>query len=125
MLHENEKLREILEQLPESQQRLLEFAQEKGASNWFTALPLGEYDYFLHKGDSRDALSLQYGWHLNNLPTVCACGKPTSVEHALVCHKGGHTITHHNALCELTVTPLREVCPDTSTEPPLVCTTQW
>ena len=42
-----------------------------------------------------------------------------SVDHALVCHKGGYTITRHNALRDLTATLLREVCPDTSTEPPL------
>ena len=42
-----------------------------------------------------------------------------SIDHALVCHKGGYTITHHNALRDLNATLLREVCSDTSTEPPL------
>ena len=117
--HEDEKLSVICDQLPKRQQRLLECAQEKGASNWVTAIPLEEYDYFLHKGDFRDALSLRYGWHLNNQPAMCACGKPMSVDHALVCHKGGYTIIRHNALRDLTETLLREVCPNTSTEPSL------
>ena len=97
----------------------IECAQEKGTLNGVTAIPSDKYDYFLHKDDFRDALSLRYSWHPNNLPIVCTCGKPMSVDHAHVCHKGGYTITQHNALRDFTATLLSEVCPDTSTEPPL------
>ena len=96
--HEKEKLEVIHKQLPKNHQRLLECAQEKGASNWITAMPLEEYDYFLHKGDFRDVQCLRYGWNLNNLPARCACGDSMSVDHAFVCHKGGYTIFCHNAV---------------------------
>ena len=89
------------------------------ASNWITAMPLKEYDYFLHKGDFRDALCLRYGWHLNNLPAKGACGESKSVDYALVCRKGGYTIIRHNAIGDFTETLLREVCPniDQATSP--------
>ena len=42
-----------------------------------------------------------------------------SVDHALVCHKGGYTIFRHNSVWDLTETLLSEVCHNTSTEPAL------
>lgn len=42
-----------------------------------------------------------------------------SVDHALVCHKGRYTISHHNAVQDLTETLPREVSPSTMTEPSL------
>ena len=42
-----------------------------------------------------------------------------SVDHALCCHKGGYTICRHNKVRDLTEVLLREVCPNTSIEPPL------
>ena len=82
-------------------------------------MPFEEYNYFLHTGDFRDALCLRYSWHLNNLPARCACGDSVSVNHALVCHKGGYTIFWHNAAHDLMETLLREVCPSTVAKPPL------
>ena len=117
--HEKEKLEVISDQLSKIKQRLLKCVQGKGASNWITAMPFEEYDYFLHKGDFRDALCLRYSWRLNNLPARCACGDSMSVNHALVCHKGGYTIFRHNAAHDLMETLLREVCPSTLAKPPL------
>ena len=116
--HEKEKLEVMRGQLPKNQQRLLECVQGKGASNWITEMPLEEYDYFLHKGDFRDALCLRYSWRLNNLPARYACGDSMSVNHALVCHNGGH-IFRHNAARDLMETLLREVCPSTMAKTPL------
>ena len=65
--HKKEKLEVMRGQLPKNQQRLLECAQGKGASNWITTMPFEEYDYFLHKDNFRNALCLRYSWHLNNL----------------------------------------------------------
>ena len=113
------KVASLRQQLSKSQQRLLECAEEKGASNWVTSIPLEEFDFLLHKGDFRDALCLRYGWQVNNLPTHCACGESMSVDHALCCHKGGYTICRHNKVRDLTEVLLREVCPNTSIEPPL------
>lgn len=48
--------------LPDSLQRAMMLAKERGSSTWLTALPLAEHDFTLHKGAFRDALALRYGW---------------------------------------------------------------
>ena len=63
-------------------------AQEKGASNWLTALPIEEHGFTLHKGAFRDALSLRYGWTSTMVPSDYARGQQFSVSHALSCHLG-------------------------------------
>ena len=40
--------------------RTMDLAQEKGASNWLTSLPIQEFAFALHKGAFQDALSLRY-----------------------------------------------------------------
>ncbi len=40
--------------------RTMDLAQEKGASNWLTSLPIQEFGFALHKGAFQDALSLRY-----------------------------------------------------------------
>ena len=52
-----------------------QLAEEKGASNWLTSLPIQEHGFSLHKAAFRDALALRYGWRPNNLPSECICGK--------------------------------------------------
>ena len=71
-------------------------AQEKGSSSWLSALPLKEYGLTLRKRAFQDALALRYGWTPSNLLTYCACGAAMSVEHALLCPKGGLPIARHN-----------------------------
>ena len=55
-------------QLANSTQRSLDLAQEKGASNWLTTLPIDENGFTLHKGAFRDAIALRYGWLPSNIP---------------------------------------------------------
>ena len=38
----------------------MELAQEKGGSNWLTALPLNKHGFTLHKGAFQDAIALYY-----------------------------------------------------------------
>ena len=47
--------------LPPDLQLSMELAQEKGASNWLSVLPVEEFGLTLHKGAFRDALALRYG----------------------------------------------------------------
>ena len=63
----------------------VDLAKEKGASSWFTVLPIEEFGFSLHKGAFRDVVALRYGWQLPNLPSVYVCGKNLNVEHALTC----------------------------------------
>ena len=70
-------------------QRILSYAAETGASSWLTALPVEEHGFALHKGAFRDAICLRYGWHPSGLPSICACSKTFTVEHAMNCPTGG------------------------------------
>ena len=109
----------IFNKLPPPQQRLMECTRERGASSWLSTLPIEEHGFFLHKGAFRDALCLRYGWKIHNLPLLCACGDPLSVDHAMCCHKGGFPTLRHNDIRDLCANLLREVCPNTGIAPGL------
>ena len=97
----------------------MDLAQERGASNWLTSLPLQEFGFTLHKGAFRDAIALRYGWQPSLVPSTCACGSNFSVEHALSCPKGGFPIIRHNEVRDFTANLLSEVCHDVCVEPTL------
>lgn len=105
--------------LPDSLQRAMDLAQEKGASSWLTSLPIGEFGFSLHKSAFRDAIALRYGWTPLNIPTHCACGAPFSVQHALSCPKGGFPTLRHNEVRDLTAKLMSEVCHNVCIEPHL------
>ena len=42
--------------------------------NGLKGLRLEDHDFYLHKGEFRDALCLRYGWSLSNTPHTCNCG---------------------------------------------------
>ena len=89
------------------------------SSSWFTALPLTEHGFAVHKGAFHDSLALRYGWSLSEIPSKCACGNNLSVEHALSCAKGGFPTIRHNEIRDMTATFLKEDCYDVSIEPGL------
>ena len=109
----------ILEKLPPAKRRLMLCAKERGASSWVTALPIDDHGFFLHKGAFHDAVCLRYDWSLQNMPLYCSCGKSLSVDHAMICQKGGFPILRHNELRDLTANLLKEVHTDTCIEPQL------
>ena len=90
---EKERATNLRSSLNNQLQLAMELAQEKGGSNWLTALPLKERRT---KGAFRDAIALRYGWLPTNCLTNCACSSPFSVEHALSCSKGGFPSIRHN-----------------------------
>ena len=97
-------------QLANSTQRSMDLAQEKGASNWLTTLPIDENGFTLHKGAFRDAIALRYGWLQSNIPSICTCGKSFTVEHALSCPLGGFPSIRHNEIRDLTANLMTVVC---------------
>ena len=111
---------EVFEKLSVDRRRLMELAQEKGASSWLSTLPLSDHGFSLNKSTFRDALCLRFGWTLPELPSVCVCGKGFSVEHALNCPMGGLQTRRHNEIRDLTADMLKEVCPSVSIEPSLL-----
>ena len=50
---------------------------------------------------------------------ICACGVQFSVDHAMVCQRGGFIIQRHNELRDLEAEMLRMVCNDVKVEPVL------
>ena len=102
-----------------SSRRLLDCACEPGASTWLSALPVEEHGFCLSKSSFRDALSLRFGWQQPDLSAKCACGKSFSVDHAMMCHKGGLPTLRHNEVRDLTAALLAETCTGVSVEPPL------
>ena len=83
-----------------------------GRTNWRTVIALKELDYKLNKKEFRDAIKLRYDWEITDTPTICACGDGFSVDHAMVCQRGGFIIQRHNELRDLEVEMLGMVCND-------------
>ena len=88
--------------LPDTLQRALILASERGASSWLTSLPLTEHGFTLHKSAFQDALALRYSYSPQKVPTKCDCGKTFSLEHALSCARCGFPIIRHNEIRDLT-----------------------
>ena len=114
------KREEIAAALDPKSKRLLECAQEKGASSWLSALPLKRLGYTLKKQEFRDALCLRYGWRIPDMPAHCGCGAVNSVDHILICKKGGYVIMRHNALRDTEARIMQQVCSDVRVEPGLL-----
>ena len=117
------EINDLYSQLPDSLQRAVDLAKEKGASAWLTVLPLTDHGFALHKSAFHDALALRYGWIPSKLPSKCDCGNSFSVEHALSCARGGFPTIRHNEIRDLTANLLTEVCNDVCIEPDLQAVT--
>ena len=55
---------------------------------------------------------LRYDWEITDLPSVCVCGEAFSVDHAMICRRGGFVIQRHNELRDLEAEMLDMVCYD-------------
>ena len=99
--------------------RVVQQLREPGASNWLSALPLARHHLNLNKGDFRDACALRYNKHLAGLPSVCVCGQPFNVTHAMNCKRGGFISARHDNIRDFEAKLLAQVCKDVETEPPL------
>ena len=82
-------------------------------------IPLKELDYNLNKKEFRDAIKLWYEWEITDTPMICAYDVQFSVDHAMVCQRGGFIIQRHNELRDLETEMLRMVCYDVEVEPVL------
>ena len=108
---------ELEDKLANNMKRAMQVSSEKGASSWLATLPIDEHGFALHKGAFRDALCLRYGWRPSHLPSHCICGHHFTVEHALICTRGGFPSIRHNELRDITAGFLSEVCHNVGTEP--------
>lgn len=110
---------ELKDKLANNMKRAMQVSSEKGASSWLATLPIAEHGFALHKGAFRDAICLRYGWQPTHLPSHCICGHHFTVEHALICSRGGFPSIRHNELRDITAGFLSEICHNVGTEPPL------
>ena len=76
-------------------------------------------DFDLNKREFKDAIHLRYDWKLTDTPTVCVCRERFSVDHAMICKRGGFIIQRHNELRDLEADLLDLVCNDVEIEPVL------
>ena len=76
-------------------------------------------DFDLNKREFKDAINLRYDWEITGTPSVCVCGDRFSVDHAMICKRGGFIIQRHNELRDLEADLLNLVCNDVETEPVL------
>ena len=118
--HLSNEFEYIKTQVSDDLKRSLEFASEKGAGTWLSALPIQSLGYVLNKQEFRDSICLRYGWKIPNTPIHCSCGQKNSVDHTLNCKNGGYVIMRHNRIRDLEAELLREVCKDVKIEPELL-----
>ena len=97
----------------------VDLASEKGALSWLTAIPLKDMNFDLSKWEFRDALRLRYDWPIPDSPSVCICGCSFTVDHAMICQRGGLVIQRHNEIRDLEAELLDMVCYDVAIEPTL------
>ena len=100
-------------------QRALDLAAEKGSSVWLTVLSLREMGFNLNKREFRDAIKLRYVWPVDDIPSTCVCGDAFTVDHAMICKRGGFVTQRHNELRDLEAELLNMVCTDVKIEPVL------
>ena len=111
----------IKEVAPKKTRRSLNLATEKGSSMWLTVLPLQELGFNLNKTQFCDVIKLRYDWPIDDIPSTCVCGEVFTVDHAMICKRGGFVIQRHNELRDLYLEAelLRTVCNDVANEPVL------
>ena len=114
-----EQLKEVKAMLPDKRRRAVDLACEKGASNWLTVIPLKDRDFDLNKREFRDAVKLRYDWPIPDNPSVCVCGSMFTVDHVMICQRGGLVIQRHNEIRDLQAELLDMVCHDVQIEPVL------
>ena len=71
--------------LPPDLLRSVNQLRNKGASSWFTAVPLVDQGLVLNKQEFRDSLRLRYNVPLSDLPSKCVCGEKYTVSN-MPCH---------------------------------------
>ena len=113
-------LRRSMQELSMSLRRKVEAAQELGASNWLTTLPIRAKGFNLNKQEFTDAIALRYGKPVDGLPSICVCGSSYTIDHAMLCKKGGFICIRHDEIRDLTAKMLKEVCHEVTVEPSLL-----
>ena len=94
-----EKKDAMMTSLPQSIARQLELISESGVSCVLTTLPLKEYGFTLNKREFHDYIAFRYNLKISDMSRICGCNQENSINHSLICKKGGYPILRHNSLC--------------------------
>ena len=87
----------MLPQFDAACRRSVEQAKLNDLSGWLTVLPMSQDHFDLTAQELCDALALHYQKLLLNVSSNCnGCGSPFSLNHALICRKGGLIIQLHS-----------------------------
>ena len=78
-----------------------------------------DMDFTLNKRELWDPVKLRYDWPIPECQFICVCGANFSVDHAMVCKRGGFVIQRHNEIRDLEAELLEMVCSDVRIEPSL------
>ena len=114
------KQADILQRLPDHLKRATQLNSEKGASSWLSSLPIVSCGFYLNKRAFHDAICLRYNWRIEGMAVVCACGERNTVNHSLICPKGGFVVKRHNEIRDIEAEFLDEVCTSVTKEPSLL-----
>ena len=105
-----EKLRAFLETAENETKRLMETLNQRGVSNWLTAISTKDQSFDLSKQEFWDAIRIRNNWPLDRIPSTCACGSSFDLSHALSCKKGGFVSLRHNEIRDITSKFLEGLC---------------
>ena len=92
-----DRLKARIIQLKPEMERILFFASEKGATNFWTNWPLEKFGLAMKcRQDFQDCVAMRYHLPIKGLPPTCACGEPFSFDHSQTCKLGGFVNMKHN-----------------------------
>ena len=79
--------------------RALKRSRDNDLSAWLSVMPIACDNYDLTAQEFRDALAVRYKKPLLSVPPHCdGCGAPSSLDHFLICKKGGLIVQRHNEI---------------------------
>ena len=91
---------EICLELDPLHQRAVERARANDLSAWLSVMPIEKDNYDLTGQEFRDALAVRHRKPLLCIPPRCdGCSAPSSLDHFLICRKGGLIVQQHNEIC--------------------------
>ena len=79
--------------------RAVKRARANDLSVWLSVMPIEKNNCDLTAQEFRDALAVRYKKLLLCIPPHCdSCGAPSSLDHFLICRKGGLIVQRHNEI---------------------------
>ena len=95
----NDSFSLISSSFDQTHQRVLQRAKDNDLAVWLSVTPVENNHFDLSAQEFRDALAIRYRKPLLNLPPKCdGCGAPSSLDHFLICRRGGLVVQRHNEI---------------------------